>query len=180
MGVRQGENLSPILFSFFLNDLDKFLTDHNFNGPSDLQATCRCAFLENLEIFLRLAILLYADDMILLANSPEKLQQGLDLQKEYCENWKLTVNSTKTKVVIFSRGRQRRSLPVFSYGDIRLDIVDEYLYLGVLFSYNGILQKAINRCYHKGVLRTCRKLNLPIDLSLQLFDGSVTSNVLLL
>lgn len=178
-GVRQGENLSPILFSFFLNDFDDFLAAHNFNGPSDLNATCRCEFLENLEIFLRLAVLLYADDMILLANSPEGLQQGLDLLEEYCDNWKLTVNSTKTKVVIFSRGKQRRNLPVFSYGDIRLEIVDEYLYLGVLFSYNGRLQRAINRCYQKGlksmfgVLRTCRKLNLPIDLSLELFDKVV-------
>lgn len=31
-GDRQGENLSPLLFSFYLNDLENFLKAHSVNG----------------------------------------------------------------------------------------------------------------------------------------------------
>jgi hypothetical protein len=31
-GVRQVENLSPLLFSIYLNDLEQFLNDRNVNG----------------------------------------------------------------------------------------------------------------------------------------------------
>ena len=32
VGLRQGENLSPVLFSLFLNDLKGFLTSNNVQG----------------------------------------------------------------------------------------------------------------------------------------------------
>ena len=60
---------------------------------------------EDYIIFLKLFILLFADDTVLLSNSKEDLQFSLNLFEKYCEEWKLQVNTTKTKILIFSGGR---------------------------------------------------------------------------
>ena len=56
-------------------------------------------------VFFRLFCLLYADDTILMAESPGELQRALDAVNEYCRNWSLTVNVDKAKIVIFSKGK---------------------------------------------------------------------------
>ena len=44
---------------------------------------------------------MYADDTVILANSSIDLQRGLDALEAYSNKWKLKVNCSKTKVVIF-------------------------------------------------------------------------------
>ena len=58
----------------------------------------------NFDIYLKLFILLYAEDTVLMAESPEELQMLLDAFDDYCTIWKLKVNVDKTKIMIFSRG----------------------------------------------------------------------------
>jgi hypothetical protein len=41
-----------------------------------------------------------------MAESREDLQAQLNVFGEYCKKWKLKVNAEKTKIFIFSRGRQ--------------------------------------------------------------------------
>jgi hypothetical protein len=57
------------------------------------------------------------------------------------------VNTLMTKDLILSRGKLRRNVPEFIYGEGRLEVVDQYLYLGVVFNYNGSFQKAITHSY---------------------------------
>ncbi|MCP3932898.1 MAG: hypothetical protein GY705_27820, partial [Bacteroidetes bacterium] len=59
-GVKQGDNLSPTLFSVYLNDLAEEINCKNYGLK-----------IEN--IYLNL--LLYADDIVLLAESEDKLQK---------------------------------------------------------------------------------------------------------
>ena len=49
---------------------------------------------------------------LFFAESPEELQTALDTMQSYCDTLKLQVNTSKTKVVIFSKGKIRR-IPVF-------------------------------------------------------------------
>lgn len=48
-------------------------------------------------------LLLFADDMAIIGNSPDDLQHRLDLLKTYCDLWALQVNTGKTKIVLLRK-----------------------------------------------------------------------------
>jgi hypothetical protein len=175
-GVRQGENLSPILFAIYLNDFQAFISEHSA-GLKDFESA-----LEEFSTFARLCVLLYADDTVILAESADELQDALDALSAYCKRWDLTVNLSKTNVVIFSKGRITTKLPKsgkFLFEGSEVKVVDDYTYLGVIFNYNGSFIKAINN--QKAValkamyalLTKVRLLDLDVDTSLELFQRCV-------
>ena len=90
IGLFQGEIMSPILFSFFLNDIEQNLQELIFDGIT----------LDQITIYL----LLFADDAILISDTKEGLQRSLNQFEAYCKKWKLTVNIGKTKVMICKKG----------------------------------------------------------------------------
>ena len=68
---------------------------------------------EDAEHFFKIFMLLYTDDTIVLTESADELQKALNAVYDYCEMWQLTVNTEKTKVVIFSRTKVQ-NFPVWS------------------------------------------------------------------
>ena len=93
-GVRQGENLSPLLFSLYLNDLKKSLTA-NYAGLHTVCEDAEKLSDEYVTVFLKLYILLYADDTAILAESPSELQAALDAMHDYCKTWDLSLKISK-------------------------------------------------------------------------------------
>jgi hypothetical protein len=81
-------------------------------------------------------VILYADDTVLFADSAVEMQIQLDNFSEYCSLWKLNVNSSKTKVVIFAGGRFPTNNFNFNFDGNNLEIVSDIVYLGVNFSRN--------------------------------------------
>ena len=94
-GVRQGENLSPLLFSLYLSDLETILQSKDNNG---IEIAIND---ENIELYIKLFAILYADDTILMSNDEKQFQNLLNYFAEYCKKWHLKINISKTKIMIF-------------------------------------------------------------------------------
>ena len=64
-------------------------------------------------------ILLYADDIVLISDSPEGLQRHLNALKLFCTDKELFVNLNKTKVMVFNTTQAwvTRAEPEFFFGD---------------------------------------------------------------
>ena len=92
---------------------------------------------------------------------------------EYCQTWHLTVNTTKTKVVIFSRGKVRK-YPTFLFGGNKLCVCDDYIYLGTTLNYNNTFKKAINKQVCQARRAQFFSLQLPIDIQLEFDFTNIT------
>ena len=123
IGVRQGECLSPFLFSMYLNDLEETII---LNGAKGIDIG-----------MLKLFLSLYADDIVLFANSATELQNSIHILETYCQRWRLTVNTTKTKVLAFKKGGRLRSNLSFIYNGVEIEIVLKFSYLGIVFTSGG-------------------------------------------
>ena len=170
-GVRQGENLSPLLFSLYLNDLESFLLS---GGVESLELE---VITQELHIYLKLLLLLYADDTVIFSNDKENFQACLDHFYEYCIMWKLNINFDKTKIVIFNSKSINK--PIFKIGASDIQVVDSYKYLGVILSKSGSFLNArkhiaeqARKAMHLLFMRA-NNLDLPLDLQLKLFDNTV-------
>ena len=51
--------------------------------------------------YLQLAILLYADDEILIADTPDKLLKLMDIASQYGKRWRQIYNLDKSMVVVY-------------------------------------------------------------------------------
>ena len=116
-GVRQGDTISPTLFGLFINDLVVHLKE-------------KCPTLKIGET--ELNMLLYADDMVIMAETEDNLQLLLDQVYSWCKMWRLKVNVSKTKVMHFRNIRKKCTEQLFTYGEMELEKVSQYKYLGVM------------------------------------------------
>lgn len=161
-GLREGSHLAPILFALFINDLEEHLLS---NGSKGIEID-----------MLKILTLLYADDTVLFSNSHEAMQDTLNHYEHYCNKWQLQINEDKTKVMIFGRKKKNTG---FKINDKNIEIVNEFKYLGVIFSKNRYFtkhrkyscDKATQLYYH--LLRKIKPLNLPIECQIDLFDQMI-------
>ena len=137
--VRQGDNLSSLLFALFINDFSIYI-EGKYKGLSI--NNCYPTLLDDDIVMLNMFVLLYADDTIVLAKNACELQKALDALHEYCVMYKLTVNIKKTKIIVFSRGKVK-CFPTFKYGNNTIEVVSDYIYLGSTMNFNNKFNKAI-------------------------------------
>ena len=173
--MRQGETFSPLLFAIFLNDLESFLSQYSGSGRISV---LRHDTLNGTLTFLKLFILLYADDTVLLADSAQGLQKAFDGLSTYCKLWQLEVNTDKTKVMVISK-RKTKVNTIFRYNNQVIEKVDQFQYLGVVFNSRGNFFQAKKHLHTQAskamhsLVKNIRSNSLPVVLSLQLFHSLV-------
>lgn len=112
-GVPQGSVLGPLLFLIYINDLPLHVSCH---------------------------IRMFADDCVIyrtITNPSEQqaLQHDLNSIQAWCDHWLMTLNPTKCKSLSFSRRQNPLTFP-YTLGNVDLDRVESYKYLGVTLSYD--------------------------------------------
>ena len=123
IGLKQGDVLSPLLYSLFINGFAE-------------EVKRRTGGIQIGEEWLK--ILLFADDIALISESPEGLQEQLNILYEYSKDWRFEINAKKSQVMICEKGKQKTT-EEFYFGkkNNTLTITDHYKYLGVILQKDG-------------------------------------------
>ena len=127
--------LGPLLFLIYINDI-----------TTDLQSSS----------------FLYADDTSLLevVDDPDvtaaKLNDDLELINTWTHKWLVTINSDKTKSMVFSTKRQKPLHPQLKYDNQIIESVSNHKHLGVTLSSNLLWRTHVFNIYEKA----SKRLNL--------------------
>ncbi len=124
---------------------------------------------------------LYADDIVLLAESQQDLQCLIDVLYQWCQAPGMIVNSDKSKVVHFRRDLSvQRAVGPFLYGESLLEVGDRYRYLGVVlieFLVMSVTAKHIACAAHRAlgllIAKGQRHGDFPFEVFSKLYDSLV-------
>ncbi len=106
IGIRQGDNISPLLFALFLNDLKDYLNKDASGLKTAAEAARHCEMNDcHIDVFLKLFVLLYADDTVVFSEDGDELQTHLDKMYEYCKIWNLHLNVKKMQSCYIFSGK---------------------------------------------------------------------------
>ena len=126
-GTEQGHPLSPDLFKIYIQKLSSLLkSSGDYPTLTDII----------------ISHLLWADDLVLLALSPEALQENIDILLQFCQMMGLEINVNKTKVITFNPPRSKAKTHQFMLGSTPIKNVDNYCYLGIIFHKSGTFRAA--------------------------------------
>ena len=112
-GVLQGESLSPTLFAAYINELESMM-----NAIEDMGVNINGV---------KVSVLMYADDLVLLSQTEDGPQRGINALHRFCTENNLTVNTSKSKLMYVSKSRPAK-LPVIEYNCQPLHWVDRSHY----------------------------------------------------
>ena len=127
----------------------------------------------------RITVLKYADDIVLLSDNEEGLQDALHALHTYCVKNRLTVNTTKSKVMYFSK-KVIKSLSTMTYNDEPLEYVQSFKYLGLNFNSKCSFTESLDKlCSQARKAQTVLDLHvmkhptMSVERALQLFDSLI-------
>ena len=145
-GLKRGCSLSPVLFNLYINDLALKINALGKGIKIDDES---------------ISILLYADDVVLLAENETDLQCMLNVLGNWCNTNKLFINSSKSNIVHFRNPSKTKSNFAFKVNDETIEYASHYKYLGLVlsehldFAFNNS-QSCITVCKQSSWIVNCK------------------------
>lgn len=159
-GVKQGDPLSPLLFGLFIDKIEEFLKVRFPNiGVTLLHKIIQ--------------VLLYADDLAMMAETAEEMQHLLDGLLAFCRATGMQVSIKKSEIVVFNMKfcppQERAKAATLHYDGHVLVLKPSFIYLGIIMAdgtprermacmYHATIRKAraaahlmFRRCYTMGI-----------------------------
>jgi hypothetical protein len=169
IGVKQGCPVSPTLFGIYIDKLEDCLEKAGCVGPT----------LTGIVINL----LLYVDDIVLMARSPHDIENKLRILEDFFSNMDMTVNTDKTKAIIIKSNKI--TYDTFIYDNNNLEEVTSYKYLGIYIhhklNWNYSIEKRIIGGWkdYYGLENNCKSIDIwSWDKKKLIFETLVTPVIL--
>ncbi|XP_014277276.1 uncharacterized protein [Halyomorpha halys] len=131
---KQGGSLSPLLFLLYIDEvfaICKRRTGRTFLDRRNLRPVV-------------IQLLLYADDIELVADTPDKLQQAVTEWHEELHRKGMEINTSNNKIL--QVGRQVEDLHIYCNGE---EVVADFTYLGTIIDRSGKADSKISNRIRK-------------------------------
>ena len=164
-GLKQGCMLSPLLFNLFINNLVETINSLGLGVDIGQE---------------KVSVLLYADDLVLVAETEADLQTLLNTLSCWCTRNHITVNESKSNIVHFRTPSIPRTLFNFSCCGKALSVSAQYNYLGLLLTefldlaaMASVVAKSASRALGLVIYKCKLNGGLPFKCFTKLYDSLV-------
>ena len=171
-GLKQGCVLSTFLFSLYVSKLESMMRDQNLPGID---------ILSDIDILL----LMYIDDLCIFSDNVIDLQRKINTLKQFCDEWGMKVNLSKTKIMVFRNGGILKNIEKWYYGKDQIEVVSYYSYLGLVISSRLIWSKCVDNLSSRAqqivsrMRYICNRYDeLPRSMLMKIFDTKVKPIIL--
>ena len=178
LGVKQGDILSPTLFSIFVNDLtvqlEKSGVGVSLDLVSDETSSPDGKFIVN--------HLVYADDLVCIASNEKDLQSLIDIVNLWCSKFRLEANLLKTEILHVRKSSVPCSKFQFKFGKRDINYCQRYKYLGLFIdqflnfeTMSNMLFEPAKRALNAVMCKMFKNKGFPHSIYKMLYDSCVTS-----
>ena len=82
---------------------------------------------------------MYADDVVLLSTTEKGIQSCVDKLSKFAKDWKMTINTNKTKMLVFNKGGRLKNINI-KYNNSSIECVQTYTFVLVPLNMKFIIR----------------------------------------